>query len=408
MKRLDLTRIRNDFPALQQTVHDDQPLVYLDNAATTLKPQSVIDTISHHYSSESANIHRGVHTLSERATARYEASRESVRAFINADSTHSIIFTGGTTAAINLVARSWGRHNLQAGDEIIISHMEHHSNIVPWQLLRDSMGIVLKIIPITDDGALDMDAYTDLLSEKTKLVSIIHVSNSLGTINPVKEIIDAAHREGARVLVDAAQSVSNQVVDVQALDCDFLAFSGHKLFGPTGIGVLYGKEDLLNDMPPDNGGGDMILSVTFEKTTFNRLPYKFEAGTPHIAGVIGLGAAIDYVNDIGLEAIAAHEDDLLRYATDSLSALTGLRLIGTAAHKTSILSFVLDDIHPHDVGSILDQHGVAIRAGHHCTQPVMQRFGVPATNRASLSIYNTRDDVDALATAISSVQEVFT
>ena len=403
----DIDSIRSQFPALHQTVHGDQPLVYLDNAATTLKPQPVLDVLTHHYAEQSANIHRGLHTLSEQATAAYEAARETTRAFINAPDTRSIIFTSGTTASINLIARSWGRTNLSAGDEVIISHMEHHSNIVPWQMLRDTLGITLKVVPINDQGELEMDAYRDMLSDKTKLVSMLYVSNSLGTINPIKDVIDAAHEVGALTLVDAAQAVSNQTVDVQALDCDFLAFSGHKLFGPTGIGVLYGKEEHLEAMPPDSGGGDMILSVTFDKTTYNRLPYKFEAGTPHIAGVIGLGAAIEYVNTIGLPAIAAYEDELLAYATEKLSATNGVTLIGTAAKKTSILSFVLDDIHPHDIGSILDQHGVAIRAGHHCTQPVMQRFGVPATSRASLSMYNTREEVDTLVMAVKTVQEVF-
>ena len=403
---LDVQKIRADFPALHQQIHGDKDLVYLDNAATTLKPQSVIDTLTRHYSLESANIHRGVHTLSEKATADYEGARATIASFINAASEKEVVFTSGTTAGINLLARSLGA-SFEAGDEVVISHMEHHSNIVPWQLLRDRLGIVLKVVPINDAGELDMTAYKEMLSEKTKLVSMVYVSNSLGTINPIKEVITEAKNVGALTLVDAAQAVSNQVVDVQDLDCDFLVFSGHKLFGPTGIGVLYGKHDVLDALPPDNGGGDMILSVTFDKTTFNKLPYRLEAGTPHIAGVIGLGTAVEYVQALGLEHIAAYEDELLTYATGVMAQLPGIRLIGTAEHKTSIISFVVEGIHPHDIGSILDQEGVAIRAGHHCTQPVMQRYGVPATGRASFSIYNTKEDADQLAAAIQKVQAVF-
>ena len=400
-------RIRGDFAALEQKVHGDKPLVYLDNAATTLKPRSVVDVIGQHYLTDSANIHRGVHYLSEQATANYEAVREKVAGLLNARSASEIVFTSGTTAAINLVAKSLAQHYLSAGDEILITHLEHHSNIVPWQMVCEQSGCRLRVAPINDEGELIFEEFEKLLGPNTKLVSVAHISNSLGTVNPVKEIIAAAHRRDIPVLLDGAQAVAHQRVDVQELDCEFYAFSGHKLFGPTGVGVLFGKSEWLERMPPEAGGGDMILSVTFEKTTYNKAPEKFEAGTPHIAGVIGLGAAIDYVAVVGLDAIAAYEAELLAYATDRLGEIPGMRFIGTAAEKTSIISFLVEDVHPHDIGSILDMEGVAIRAGHHCTQPVMERFGVAATARASFSLYNTRQDVDVLTEAILKVKEVF-
>mgnify|MGYP003394439726 CR=1 FL=1 len=403
---LDINKIRNDFPNLHVSVHGKK-IVYLDNAATTFKPTVVIDAIDKHYRHEVSNVHRGVHFLSEQATRQFENSRVLVKDFIHAKSLTEIIFTKGTTDSINLVAASYGRHFLKRGDEIIISHMEHHSNIVPWQLLCKEIGCELKIIPINDAGELVMDEYKKLLSAKTKFVSIVAVSNSLGTINPVKEVIDAAHRQGARVLVDAAQAVTHLPIDVQALDCDFLAFSGHKLFGPTGVGVLYGKEAILDQMPPYQGGGDMIKSVSFKGTTFNNLPYKFEAGTPAIAQVIGLGRAIEYVNSISLEAMHAHKQELLKYGTTQLLTVKGLRLIGTARDKTSILSFVLEGIHPHDLGTIVDEEGVAIRTGHHCTQPVMERFAIPATARASLAFYNTTYEIDILVRALHKAKEIF-
>jgi cysteine desulfurase/selenocysteine lyase len=399
-------RIRQDFPILQETVHG-KPLVYLDNAATTQKPGVVIDTLHHYYGAENANVHRGVHYLSELATRTYEEARAKVRAFLNAADTREIIFVRGTTEAINLVAQSYGRTFLKQGDEIVITAMEHHSNIVPWQLVCEQVGARLRVVPINDDGELIVEEYARLLNERTRFVSVVHVSNALGTINPVRQIIELAHRRGVPVLLDGAQAAPHLAVDVRALDCDFYAFSGHKLFGPTGIGILYGKAALLEAMPPYQGGGDMISSVTFEKTTYNELPYKFEAGTPHIAGVIGLGAAIDYVQAVGLEAVAAYEGELLAYATERLVALPRVRIIGTAKNKASVLSFVVEGVHPHDVGTILDHQGIAIRAGHHCAQPVMQRFGVPATNRASLAFYNTRADIDALVAALDQVIEVF-
>ncbi|HLH24204.1 MAG TPA: cysteine desulfurase [Chloroflexota bacterium] len=399
-------RLRQDFPILAETVRG-KPLVYLDNAATTQKPQSVIDTLDRYYRAENANVHRGVHYLSELATAEYEAARGKVRAFLNAADTREIVFVRGTTEAINLVAQSYGRTFLKAGDEIVITAMEHHSNIVPWQLLCEQVGAVLRVAPIDDDGELILPEYERLLNEGTRLVSVVHVSNVLGTVNPVREIVALAHARGVPVLLDGAQAAPHVAVDVQALDCDFYAFSGHKLFGPTGIGVLYGKAALLEAMPPYQGGGDMISSVTFEKTTFNQLPYKFEAGTPHIAGVIGLGAAIDYVQGVGLDAIAAYEGELLAYATERLASVPQVRIIGTAPHKASVMSFVVEGVHPHDVGTILDDQGIAIRAGHHCAQPVMQRFGVPATNRASLAFYNTRAEIDALVAGLDKVIEVF-
>ena len=363
--------------------------------------------MAQYYSKENANIHRGIHTLSDRATEEYAAVRGKVKTFLNASDTREIIFVRGTTEGINLVASSYGRRHIKEGDEIIISTMEHHSNIVPWQILCEETGARLRVIPINDDGELMMDAYQEMLGPRTKLVSITHVSNALGTINPVERVIELAHRQGVPVLVDGAQAVPHSSVDVRALDCDFYAFSGHKLFGPTGIGVLYGKGELLESMPPYQGGGDMIKSVTFERTLYNTLPLKFEAGTPNIAGVIGLGAAIDYVNQLGLDRIAPHEQELLAYATEKLSGIQGLRLIGTARHKASIISFTMDNIHPHDIGTILDQEGVAIRAGHHCAQPLMLRFGVPATARASLALYNTVEEVDILAGAVHKATEVF-
>ena len=402
----DIDSIRKDFQNLHIKVHG-KPLVYLDNAATTFKPQAVIDATADHYKTGTSNIHRGVHTLSQQATEAFEQSRDKVRDFISARKSCEIIFTKGTTEAINLVASSYGGAFLNKGDEIIISEMEHHSNIVPWQMLCASKGCVLKIAPFNDQGELIFDEFAKRLSAKTKLVAMVYVSNSLGTINPVKEVIDAAHKQGAVVLIDAAQTVSHLPVNVQGLDCDFLAFSGHKLFGPNGVGVLYGKEKLLNAMPPYQSGGDMIASVTFEKTTYNVLPYKLEAGTPNVAGVIGLGAAIDYVRSVGLTQIAEYEHELLAYGTQALSSIDGLRLIGTAENKASILAFVLEDIHPHDLGTLVDEEGVAIRTGHHCTQPVMKHFGVPATSRASLAFYNTKEEIDCLVRAIHKAKDIF-
>lgn len=403
---IDVNVIRADFPLLDQKVNG-KPLVYLDNAATTQKPRQVIDTINEYYRRYNSNIHRGVHSLSEKATAAYEAARETIRDFINAPATQEIIFVRGATEGINLVAQSYGMTNLKTGDEIIISEMEHHSNIVPWQLLCERTGAVLRVIPINDDGELKLEAYQSLLGPKTKLVSIVHISNALGTINPVKQIVDLAHEHDALVLVDGAQATAHTGIDVQALDCDFYVFSGHKMFGPTGIGVLYGKTDLLNAMPPYQSGGDMIKMVTLEKTLFNELPYKFEAGTPHIAGVIGMGAAINYIKSIGLDNIAAYEHDLLDYASAAVSDIKGLKLVGTAKKKTSILSFTLGNIHAHDIGTILDHEGVAVRAGHHCAMPVMERFGIPATARASFALYNTREEVDTLVKALKKCKEIF-
>jgi cysteine desulfurase/selenocysteine lyase len=403
---IDINAIRADFPVLDQNVNG-KPLVYLDNAATTQKPRQVIDTLDEYYRRYNSNIHRGVHSLSEKATAAYEAARETVRDFINAPATREIIFVRGATEGINLVAQSYGMTNLKSGDEIIISEMEHHSNIVPWQLLCERTGAVLRVIPINDDGELKLEAYQSLLGPKTKLVSIVHISNALGTINPVKQIVDLAHEHDALVLVDGAQATAHTGIDVQALDCDFYVFSGHKMFGPTGIGVLYGKTDLLNAMPPYQSGGDMIKMVTLEKTLFNELPYKFEAGTPHIAGVIGMGAAINYIKSIGLDNIAAYEHDLLDYAAAAVSDIKGLKLVGTAKKKTSILSFTLGNIHAHDIGTILDHEGIAVRAGHHCAMPVMERFGVPATARASFALYNTREEADTLVKALNKCKEIF-
>lgn len=403
---LDARKVRRDFPILGRRVNGKK-LVYLDNAATSQKPNSVIRAISRYYKQENANIHRGVHYLSGVATEAHEQARQSVREFLNAADEREIIFVRGTTEAINLVAQSYGRANVGAGDEVLITAMEHHSNIVPWQMLCEEKGAHLKVAPINDRGELILDEFQKLLGPRTRIVAVTHVSNALGTVSPVKRVIEMAHAMNIPVLIDGAQAVPHLSVDVQALDCDFYAFSGHKIYGPTGIGVLYGKAALLDAMPPYQGGGEMIRSVTFAKTTYNELPFKFEAGTPDIAGAIGLHAAIQYVNGLGLNKVAAHEHELLAYATETLSAMDGVRLIGTAAEKAGVLSFVLDDIHPHDIGTILDQEGIAIRTGHHCAQPVMERFGIPATARASFAVYNTKEEVDALAAGIRRVQEVF-
>lgn len=397
---------RQDFPILGQAVRD-MPLVYLDNAATAQKPRQVIEVLDEYYRSYNSNIHRGIHTLSELATDAYETARKKIQHFINAESLKEVIFVRGTTEGINLVAQSYGRSRLAAGDEIITSTMEHHSNIVPWQLLCEQTGAVLKVIPINDAGELDMDEYKKLLGERTRIVAVAHISNALGTVNPIAEITAQAHAAGAVVIVDGAQAAPHTKLDMAALDCDFYTFSGHKLFGPTGIGVLYGKQALLEDMPPYHGGGDMIKMVTFEKTLYNDLPYKFEAGTPYIAGVIGLGAAADYVSDVGLDRIQDYEHKLLLYATEAAARVTGLRLIGTAADKASILSFVLDGIHPHDLGTILNHDGIAIRTGHHCAMPVMERFGIPATARASFAFYNTTEEVDKLVAGIDKAKNIF-
>ena len=400
----DINRIRADFPALHQTIYGDRPLVYLDSAASAQKPQAVIDRLVTYYATEHSNVHRGVHYLSQKATDAYEGARERIARFINAPHARQVIYTRGTSEAINLVAASYGRRHVGAGDEVIISAMEHHSNIVPWQMLCEAQGATLRVIPVNDAGELDLETYEQYLSERTKLVALVHVSNSLGTINPVKTMTEAAHRHGIPVLIDGAQAVQHMPVDVQDLDCDFYCFSGHKLFGPTGIGVLYGKEDLLNAMPPYQGGGDMIERVTFEESTYDGLPHKFEAGTPHIAGAVGLAAAIDYVDEIGLEAIAAYEHDLLAYAHERLQTVDGVRLIGTAAHKASVASFLLDDANPYDVGKILDEQGIAVRTGHHCTMPLMHQFDIPGTVRASFALYNTRADVDALVDGLHIVK----
>jgi len=402
----DVNRVRADFPVLRQQVNG-KPLVYLDNGATSQKPQCVIDELVRYYTTENANVHRGVHTLSQVATEDYEGARSKIRRFINAADDREIIYTSGTTEGINLVAHAFGRQNVGPGDEIIVSNMEHHSNIVPWQMLCEEKGAHLRVIPIDDSGELLMDEYERMLGPRTKLVSITHVSNALGTILPADQIVGLAHAQGVPVLLDGAQAVPHMPVDVRKLDCDFYVFSGHKLFGPTGTGILYGKGEVLDAMPPYKGGGDMIKSVTFEKTLYNDLPYKFEAGTPNIAGAIGLGAAVDYIDAIGFDGIAAHEDELLDYGTKALSSIGGLRIVGTATHKAGILSFVIDNIHPHDIGTILDAEGIAIRTGHHCAQPVMERFQIPATARASMAFYNTKEDIDALVRGIDRVIEVF-
>ncbi len=402
---LDIQKIRADFPILNQEINGKK-LVYFDNAATTQKPTAVINAIAHYYNFDNANIHRGIHTLAERATRDFEASREAVREFLGASSIEEIIFTSGTTQGINLVASTFGRKFIKEGDEIIVSGMEHHSNIVPWQMLCEEKGAILKVIPVTDQGELDMEAYENLLSEKVKLVAVNHVSNSLGTINPVKEIITLAHEYGAKVLIDGAQATSHFKIDVQDLDADFYAFSAHKLYGPTGMGALYGKKELLNAMPPYMGGGEMIKDVSFEKTTYNELPYKFEAGTPNIADVVALKTALAYSDALGRENIAAHEDMLLSYATEQLSEIEGLRIIGQAKKKVSVLSFVIDGIHHQDIGVLLDNQGIAVRTGHHCTQPLMQRFNLLGTSRASFAVYNTIEEVDRLVAGIHRVKKM--
>jgi cysteine desulfurase/selenocysteine lyase len=395
----DVQAVRRDFPVLHQTING-HPLAYLDNAASSQRPQSVIDAVRHYEEHDHANVHRGVHTLSQRATDAYEGAREKLRSFINAESTEEIVFVRGTTEAINLVAQSYGRSQLQAGDEILISTMEHHSNIVPWQLLAEQTGVRLKVIPINQRGELELDTVDELLGGRTRLLSIVHISNALGTINPVKTLIGKAHARGIPVLLDAAQAAPHTAIDVQALDCDFLALSGHKMYGPTGIGILYGKRALLDAMPPYQGGGEMILAVNFERSVYNSLPYKFEAGTPNISGAVGLGAATDYLNGLGLDRAARYENRLLEYATEKLESIPELRIVGTARDKASVISFTVDGVHPHDLGTILDSVGVAVRTGHHCAMPVMDFFGLPATTRASFSFYNTVAEVDALTDAL--------
>lgn len=396
---MEITALRKQFPILERTVKD-KPLVYFDNAATSQKPQCVIDALSHYYSHYNANIHRAIHTLAEEATLAYEATRFAVQDFIGAASAEEIIFTRGTTEAINLVANTWGRQNVAAGDEIMISGMEHHSNIVPWQILCEEKNAVLKVIPVLDSGELDMAAFKQLLSPKTKILAIVQVSNSLGTVNPVRELIAAAHEAGAKVLIDGAQSAVHLDINVQDLDCDFFVFSGHKVYGPTGVGALYGKKDLLEKMPVFQGGGEMIKEVTFEKTTYNDLPYKYEAGTPNIADTIALKAALDFIKEIGKEKIRKHEDELLTYATAQLSAIPGLRIIGQAKNKVSLVSFIIEGIHPQDIGVLLDNMGIAVRTGHHCTQPLMKRFGIPGTVRASFALYNQKEEIDVLVAGL--------
>jgi cysteine desulfurase/selenocysteine lyase len=402
----DVDKVREDFPVLKQKIHG-KPLVYLDNAATAQKPFAVIDAIRKFHEVDCANIHRGVHELSQRSTAAYEETRLKAKRFLNARAKNELIFVRGATEGINLVASSWGRKNVKEGDEIVISALEHHSNIVPWQMLCEEKGAKLRVIPMDDRGELLLEEYEKLLGPRTRMVAVGHVSNALGTINPVRQIIEMAHRAGALALIDGAQAAPHLKIDVQALDSDFYTFSGHKVIGPTGIGILHGKARLLNAMPPYQGGGDMIKSVTFEKTIYADLPYKFEAGTPNIAGGIGLGAAFDYVTRIGLDKIAAYEHELLIYGTEALSRIPGLRILGTAPEKAAVLSFVIDGIHPHDIGTVLDRQGIAVRTGHHCAQPVMDRLGVPATTRASLAFYNTVAEIDALAAGLEKVKEIF-
>ncbi len=402
----DVEAVRRDFPILHQAVHG-HPLAYLDNAATTQKPEQVLKALDDFYTRDNANIHRGVHELSQRATAGHEAAREKIRGFLNAAAAREVLFVRGTTEAINLVAQSFGAPRLAEGDEILLTHMEHHSNIVPWQMVCEAKKAKLRVVPVDDRGDLILEEYERLLGPKTKLVSVVHLSNALGTINPVKEMIRLAHRRGVPVLLDGAQAAARIKLDVRDLDCDFYAFSGHKLYGPTGIGVLYGKAEHLEAMPPYMGGGDMISSVSLEKTLYNKIPNKFEAGTPHVAGVIGLGAAVDYLECFGIAAVAAHEDALLARATRAVAEIPGLRVVGTPSRKAGILSFVMEGIHPHDLGTVLDQQGIAIRAGHHCTQPLMERFGIPATARASFAMYNTAAEVDALVEGLSRAREVF-
>lgn len=403
---LDLAAVRADFPILTRRVHGRR-LVYLDNAATSQKPRAVIDTILRYYEQGNANIHRGVHFLSVEATEAHDEARGIVQRFLNAASPNEIVFVRGATEAINLVAQTWGRANVKAGDEVLVTAMEHHSNIVPWQILCEEKGAHLRVAPIDDSGELILDEFEKLISPRTRIVATTHVSNALGTVLPLRRMIEIAHSHGVPVLVDGAQSVPHMRVDVQALGADFYAFSGHKVYGPTGIGVLYGKYALLDSMPPYQGGGDMIASVTFEKTTYKKPPHKFEAGTPDIAGAIALGAALEYVNHLGIDRIAAHEHDLLSYATEAVGAIPGVRLIGTARDRTGVLSFILDDVHPHDLGTILDNEGIAVRAGHHCAQPVMLRYGIPATTRASFAVYNTREEIDLLVQGIQKAREVF-
>ncbi len=406
-KGIDVYAIRQQFPVLNREVKD-KPLVYFDNAATSQKPQPVIDALVNYYTRYNANIHRGIHTLAEEATAAFEATRDTVQQFIHAASREEIIFTRGTTEGINLVANTWGRQNIKAGDEIIISTMEHHSNIVPWQILCEEKAAILKVIPINDEGELLMDEYKKLLGPKTRLVAVAHASNALGTINPVNEIIEAAHQAGAVVLIDGAQSTVHLDIDVQQMDCDFFVFSAHKLYGPTGMGILYGKKSLLEAMPVFHGGGEMIKEVTFEKTTYNDLPYKYEAGTPNIADAIAFKTALDFINQTGKENIRKHEEELLRYATQQLEQLPGLRIIGTAKEKLSVVSFVIDKIHPQDIGILLDNQGIAVRTGHHCTQPLMDRFGIPGTTRASFAVYNTKEEIDQLVAGLKKVIKILT
>ena len=405
-RTIDVERIRRDFPILSRRVRGKR-LVFLDSAASAQKPRSVMDAERDIYEAGYANVHRGVYWLSQRATDEFEAVREKVCQLLNAREAREIVFVRGATEAINLVAQSFGRAFLSAGDEVLITHMEHHSNIVPWQMLREEKGVVLKVAPIDDAGELDLHAFESLIGPRTKLIAVTHVANALGTVVPIEKVIRIAKEHGIPVLIDGCQAVPHQAVDVQALDCDFYVFSGHKLYGPTGIGVLYGKAQLLRAMPPWQGGGDMIRSVTFERTEYNELPWKFEAGTPHIIGAIGLGAAIDYVRSIGYDTIAAHEADLLAYALRELSKINSLRIIGQPRHRSGVISFALGEVHPHDIGTILDQDGICVRAGHHCAQPTMDRFGVSATARASFGIYNDRDDVDALVAGLRKVQEMF-
>jgi cysteine desulfurase/selenocysteine lyase len=402
-KKMDIEQIRADFPILQQQVNG-KPLIYLDNGATTQKPQVVIDAIANYYRTTNSNVHRGAHTLSDQATQMFEDARITMQKFLNAEKSEEIIWTRGTTDSINLVAQTWVRSNIKAGDEIIISGMEHHSNIVPWQMVCEQTGAILKVIPVLADGSLDYDGYLKLLNEKTKFVAVVHVSNALGTVNPVADIIREAHKVGAKTLIDGAQAVAHWDIDVQALDCDFYAFSGHKLFGPTGLGILYGKEALLNAMPPYQGGGEMILHVSFEKTTYNVLPYKFEAGTPNIAGAIGMAAAVNYLNSLDRIALAKHEDALLARANELAAQTDGIRLIGTCENKASVVSFLIEGTHPHDVGTLLDQQGIAVRTGHHCAMPLMDQFEIPGTVRASFTFYNTLEEVDALFKAIEKVK----
>ncbi|HEX6179076.1 MAG TPA: cysteine desulfurase [Thermoanaerobaculia bacterium] len=406
LARYDIESIRREFPILSTLIRGKR-LVYLDNAATTQKPQQVIDRLIRYYTEENSNVHRGVHFLSEVATVAYENVRAQVMEFLHARSVKEIVFTRGTTESINLVAQSWGRKNVKAGDEVLITAIEHHSNIVPWQLLCEEKGATLRVVPVNDRGEVDLDEYARMLNERVKIVAAGHISNALGTVNPIRKMTELAHAAGALILIDGAQGVPHSRVDVRAIGCDFYAFSAHKVYGPTGVGVLYGREALLDAMPPWQGGGDMILSVAFDKTTYNALPYKFEAGTPNIAGVIGLGAALEYVASIGVDRIAAWEHDLLTYATERVADIDGIRFIGTAADKASVISFVLEGVHPHDIGTILDQEGIAIRTGHHCAQPVMMRFNIPATGRASFGLYNTREEADLLVEGLKKVIEVF-